>query len=161
MASIIRAYYTWIIARDADLSYRLAVMSFSAAAELAIGIIVGSLPVTPKFFQHVSVKVSKALSFAPKSAIKSGQDSPDISNVPQAHVMASIKRAFAKYKAGSDVTGSWADLHHPRAEHHSEYLTLTETELSSLQATYSLQSQTLGGGTATKREDLENGPHTS
>ena len=150
MTSIIRAYYTWVIAHDTDLSYRWVVLCFCAQIELAIGIIVGSLPVMPKFFQHASFKVSKALSFGSKFAIKSGQDSKGTTKVPKADAMASIKRAFVKYKAGSDVTGSWADLHHPRAEHHGEYLTLTEIELSSLQATDSLQSQAPGGGTATK-----------
>ena len=159
MASIIRAYYTWVVARDPDFSYKLVVISFCASAELAIGIIVGSLPGMPKFFQHASVKVSKALSFASKSAIKSEQDSQGISNAPKANGMASIKRAFAKYKAGSDVTGSWADLHHPRAEHHGEYLTLTEFDTSSVQATDSLQPRSLDGGTTTKRDDLEYGPH--
>ena len=161
MSSIIRAYYTWVVARDTDFSYSLVVISFCASAELAIGIIVGSLPVMPKFFQHASVKFSKALSFASKSAIDSGQNSEDTSNPPKAHAMASIKRAFAKYKAGSDVTGSWGDLHYPRAEHHGEYLTLTEFDASSLQATDSLQPRSLDGGTARKGEDLEYGPHTS
>ena len=155
MASIVRAYYTWVVVRDPDLSYGLVITCFCASAELTIGIIVGSLPVMPKFLKHVSVNVSKALSFASKSAIKSAQELEGESNAPKANTMASIKRAFAKYKAGSDVTGSWGDLHYPRAENHGEYLTLTEFEPSSL------QPRSLGGGTATKREDLEYGPHTS
>ena len=161
MASIIRAYYTWVVAVDADFSYSLVVIAFCASAELAIGIIVGSLPVMPKFFQHASVKVSEALSFASKSAIKSEQDSEGIHNTPKANAIASVKRAFAKYKAGSDVTGSWGDLHYPRTEHHGEYLTLTEFDESSLKATDSLQPRSLVGGTTTKREDLEHGPHAS
>ena len=161
MASIIRAYYTWVVARDTDFSYKLVVISFCASAELAIGIIVGSLPTMPKLFQYASAKVSKALSFAAKSAIKSGQGSEGISNAPKANALASIKRAFAKYKAGSDVTGSWGDLHYPRTEHHGEYLTLTEFDASSLQATDSLQPRSLDGGTARKGEDLEYGPHIS
>ena len=161
MASIIRAYYTWVVARDTDFSYSMVVITLCARAELAIGIIVGSLPVMPKFFQYASFKVSKALSFGSKSAVKPGQDSKGISNAPNVNALASIKRAFAKYKAGSDVTGSWGDLHYPRADHDGEYLTLTELDLSYLQATDSLHPQALGGGTATKREDLEYGPHTS
>ena len=161
MASIIRAYYTWIVARDTDYSYRLVALFLCAPAELAIGIIVGSLPVMPKFFQHASFKASEALSYGSKSAVKPGQDSKGITNAHKANGLASIKRAFAKYKAGSDVTGSWGDLHYPRADHHGEYLTLTEFDLSSLQATGSLQPQALSGGTATRREDLEYGPHAS
>ena len=157
MASIIRAYYTWVVARAIDESYSLVVLSFCAAAELAVGIIVGSLPIMPKFFQHASVKVSKALS----SASKSGQESEGISNAPKANAPTSIKRSFAKYKAASDVTESWGDLYYSRAEHHGEYLTLTEFDASSLQATDSVQPRSLGGGTATRREDLEYGPHTS
>ena len=155
MASIIRAYYAWVMGRGPDVSYNVVITCFCASAELAIGIMVGSLPVMPKFFQHVSVKVSKALSFASKSAIKSAQKLEGESNPPKANPMASIKRAFAKYQAGSDVTGSWGDLHYPRAEHHGEDLTLTEFDPPSL------QPRSLGGGIATKREDLEYGPHTS
>ncbi|SLM39433.1 hypothetical protein LPUS_09967 [Lasallia pustulata] len=161
VASIIRAYYTWVVARAIDESYSLVVLSFCAAAELAIGIIVGSLPIMPKFFQHASVKVSKALSFASNSAIKSGQESEGIRNAPTANALTSIKRSFAKYKAGSDVTESWSDQYYSRAEHHGEYLTLTEFDASSLQGTDSVQPRSLGGGTATRREDLEYGPHTS
>ena len=161
MASIIRTYYTWVVARAEDESYSLVVLTFCAAAELAIGIIVGSLPIMPKFFQHASVKVSKALSFASKSAVKSGQESEGISNAPKAKPLISIKRSFAKYKAGSDFTKSWSDLYNSRAEHHGEYLTLTEYDVSFLQATDSVQPRSLEGGTATRREDLEYGPHTS
>ena len=158
MTSIIRAYYTWVVARDTDGSYRVVVMCFCTPAELAIGIIVGCLPVMPKLFQHACVKISKALSFASKSAIKSGQKSQGISNAPKANALASIKRAFAKYKAGSDVTGSWGDLHLPRAEHHGEYLSLTDFGPSFLQATDFLQPRSRDGDTVTKRDDLEYGP---
>ena len=162
MASIIRAYYTWVAARAVDESYSLAVLSFCGAAELAIGIIVGSLPSMPKFFQHASVKVSNALSsFASKSAIKSGQESEGISNAPKAHALTIIKRSFAKYKAGSDVTESWNPLHYSRTERHGEYLTLTEFGASPMQATDSVEPRSLGGGTATRREDLEYGQDTN
>ena len=161
MASIIRTYYTWVAAYATDESYSLVVLSFCAAAELAIGIIVGSLPVMPKFFQHVSVKVSNALSFMSKSAIKSGQELEGISNAPKANALTSSKRWFAKYETGSDVIESWSNRYYSRAEHHGEYLTLTDFDAPSLQATDSVQPRSLGEGTATRREDLEYGLYTS
>ena len=128
--------------------------------ELTIGIIVGSLPTMPKFFQHARAKISAALSFAFKPAPESRQASEGISNAPKASALASIKRAFAKYKAGSIVDESWADVRSSRAGNHGEYLTLTDIEASCPQATNSAQPRSLDGATATRREDLEYGPHT-
>ena len=165
MAAIVRAYYTWVVARAADESYSQVVLYLCSAAELAIGIIVGCLPIMPKFLQHAGVKVSKAFSFASRSTIKSRQDivqeSKGQSNTPKANALNSIKRSFAKYKAGADVTESWSDPYHSRAENHGDYLTLTEFDAPSLQATESVQPCSRGGGIAPRREDLEHGPLTS
>lgn len=129
----------------------MVVLILCAVAESAIGIIVGCLTIVPKFFQHASVKLSKALLFASKSTIKKGQESKGISNAPRAKALTNIKRSFPKYKAGLDVTESWSDLHHSRVEYHREYLTLTEFDASSRQATVSVLPRSLDGGTATRR----------
>ena len=165
MASIVRAYYSWVVDRGTDESYNLGKLNICAAAELGIGIIVGCLPVLPKFLQYASVKVSKALSFASKTTGKPrqdiGQESKGQHNAPKANALTSIKRSFAKYNAGADVTESWSDRYHSRAKNHGDYLTLTEFDAPSLQATEPLQPSSLSGGVATRREDLEHGPHTS
>ena len=111
----------------------------------------------PKFFQHMSAQVSKALSFASKS----GQEPEGISNAHKANTLTSIKAFVAKYKGGSVVDESWSDLHCSRAEPHGEYLTLTDLDASYLQTTRPVQPPSLGAGTATRREDLEYGPHAS
>ena len=148
-----------------DESYSLGVLNICAVAELAIGIIVGCLPVMPKFLQHASAKLAKALSFASKPTIESrqeiGQESKGQKNTPKASALTNIKRSFAKYKAGADVTDSWGDRHHSHAENHGDYLNLTELDAPSLQATASVQSWSRGGGIATRREDLEHGSYTS
>ena len=151
--------------RGTDDSYNLGVLDICSTAELAIGIIVGCLPVIPKFLQHAIVKVSEALSFASKSTIKSrqeiGQESKGQNNAPKASAFTSIKRSFAKYKAGADVTESWSDRCHLHAENDGDYLNLTEYDVPSLQATASVQPWSRGGGIATRREDLEYGSYTS
>ena len=165
MASIVRTYYTWVVDRGTDESYSLGFLNICAAAELAIGIIVGCLPIMPKFLQHANVKVSKALSFASKSTSKSrqesGQESKGQSDTPKANALISIKRSFAKYKAAADVTESWSDRYHSRTKIYGDYLTLAEFDAPSLQATEPLQPWSRGEDTATGREDLEHGPHTS
>ena len=165
MASIVRTYYTWVVHRGADESYSLGFLNICGAAELATGIIVGCLPIMPKFLQHVSIKVAEAFSFASRPTIKSsqeiGQESKAQSNTPKANALTSIKRSFAKYKAGADVTESWSDLYHPRAENSDDYLTLTEFDGPSLPMTEPLQPWSRGGGIATRREDLERGSETS
>ena len=117
----------------------------------------------PKFLQHVSAKVAKALSFASKSPSKStqeiGQKSKAQSSPPKALI--SIKRSFAKYKGGADVTESWSDLYDSRAKNHGDYITLTEFDAPSLPAIEPLQPGSRDGGIATRREDLEHGPQTS
>ena len=162
MASALRTYYTWAVHRDTDKSYSLVSLNICAAAELAIGIMVGCLPIMPKFLQYASVKVAKALPFTSKPTSKSGQefgqDFQGQRNTPKANALTSMKRSFAKYKAGADVTDSWSDLYDLRAQNHGDYLTLTEFGSPSLQATESLQPCSGGGGIATRREDLEHGP---
>ena len=157
MASIVRAYYTWVVDHGTDESYSLGFLNICAATELAIGIIVGCLPIMPKFLQHASVKISKALSFASKSTSKSrqeiGQESKSQRNTPKANALTSVKRSFAKYKAAADVTESWSDPYHSSTKNHGDYLTLAEFDAP--------KPWSEGGGIATKREDLEHGPHTS
>ncbi|KAM0803779.1 hypothetical protein BDR22DRAFT_697172 [Usnea florida] len=140
VASILRAYYTWVVHRDTDKSYSLSFLNICAAAEFAIAIMIGCLPIMPKFLQHASVKVAKALPFASKTRSKSRQ-------------------GFGQ--ESQDVTDSWSDLYHLRAQNHGDYLTPTEFGAPSLQATESLQPCSRGGGIATRREDLEHGPHTT
>ena len=113
----------------------------------------------PKFFQHMSVKVSKALSFAPKLATKSGQVPEGINNAPKASALTSIKLFAGKYNAGSVVDESWSDLQYSRPEPHGVSLMLTDSDASSLQATHSVRSPSLDGGTATREDDLEYGPY--
>ena len=139
----------------------MAILDICAAPELAIGIIVGSLPTMPKFFQYVSVKLSKALSFAPKFSAKLGQAPEEgANNAPKDSDLTSIKLFAAKYNAGSVVDESWSELQYSRPEPHGVSLMLTDSNASSLQATHS-QPPLLSGGTATRQDDLERGPHIS
>lgn len=165
MVSIVRAYYTWVVDNGTDKSYGLGIENICAAAELAIGIIVGCLPIMPKFLQHASVKLSKAFSFASRSTIKARQgidhESNGQSDTPKAKTLTSLRRSFAKYKAGADVTESWNGHYHSRPENYGDHITLTEFDALSLQAIESVKPCSRGGGIATRREDLEHGPLTS
>ena len=141
-----------MVLRATDESYSLAILNLSAAAELTIGVVVGSLPIMPKFIQHVSAKISS------KFAIKSGHEPEINTNAPKINALANVKRSFAKYNAASVITESWTDPYRSRAETHGEYLTLTEFDTSSQQAMQSMEPRSLGGGTGKRREDLEYEP---
>ena len=66
-----RTYYSYQVPKSFDKSYNLELMGLWGWAELAIGIIVGCLPVTPKFFQHVGPKVLNVFASVSKSDVQS------------------------------------------------------------------------------------------
>jgi hypothetical protein len=61
VTSILRTYYTWLIDSSPDDSYHILRMGFCAQAEIATGMIVSCLPVTPRFVQHFAPKVYRGL----------------------------------------------------------------------------------------------------
>ena len=73
MTSILRTYYTWKITYAPDVSYYTMIVGLWTDAELATGILVCCLPVTPRFFQHVGPKIYKTFSLGSRYGSKSGK----------------------------------------------------------------------------------------
>lgn len=57
LTSLARTYYTWRIVESLDKSYLFVPFGQWGGAELAAGIVLGCLPVFPRFFQHVGPNI--------------------------------------------------------------------------------------------------------
>lgn len=68
--SIIRSHYTFQIVRSPDKSYNIIVMGFWTYAEMAVGIIISSLPVLPRLLQYLGPRISSAFSSESKTGDK-------------------------------------------------------------------------------------------
>ena len=151
MTSVLRSYYTWRAVEGQDQSWELLPMGLWTWAEIAVGIIVGCLPTLPRFFQHIGTKVHRN-THGPGT----GGASSAVAVSPNANVLVSVKRSFAKYGAGRTVTDSWNDSYMPRTQHLDEYLVLDEFDAAPLQEHYpNASAGQPGQGIATAREDLE------
>lgn len=60
--SIVRLYYTFQVVRSPDKTYHILLMGLWTCAEMAVGIIVSSLPVLPRLVQHIGPRISSAFS---------------------------------------------------------------------------------------------------
>ena len=158
MTSILRTYYTWRTVESPDTSWELVPMGYWTWAELATGIIVGCLPTLPKFFQHIGSKIYGSVSGSgPGRGSRPGIDTPG-TDTSKKSVLAKIKRPFAKYGVGPNVSELWNDPYGPRTQLHDEYLTLDGFDPSLPKATiFSATAENPGPGAATAREDLEYG----
>ena len=155
MTSIVRTYYSFQVPKSSDKTYNLELMGLWGWAELAIGIIVGCLPIMPKFFQHIGPKVYKTLSFGSKKEISPAHGIKDTHKTAKANAFTKIQRPFAKYD-GPSVSNSLTDPYNPQTQLYDDYLTLDKLE-SSLPNVFIAHEivQPPGVIIATRRDDLE------
>ena len=151
LTSIMRTYYTWQFVDSSDKSHEFGRFGLWSAAELAVGIITGCLPVMPKFIQHIGSKFHTMFSTQSMPASNSGHDPR--SRPFNFTTFTSIKSPFINRSTG--LSTSDADTH-PYAQPHGEYCMLDEFGASQHQKGCNL-IPTPGGGATTKQDDLEYG----
>lgn len=70
--SILRSYYAFQLSRSPDKTYNIIIMGIWTYAEVAVGIIISSLPVLPRLIQYIGPRISSAFS----SEVKTGDMTP-------------------------------------------------------------------------------------
>ena len=157
MTSIVRTYYSFQIPKSSDRTYNLELMGLWSWAELTIGIIVGCLPVLPKFVRHIGAKVSSTFSSTSRAGVSATHGLINNIQPPKANAFTEIPRPFNKH-AGSSISESSTDTYSPHARLHGEYLTSNEYDLRSLSAiTTHKPTHPPSVAIATRRDDLEYG----
>ena len=126
VTSVMRTYYSFQAPKSSDRSYNWQLVGLWSWAELAIGIIVGCLPFTPKFVQHVGPKTLNILKivFRPKVS-PAHKQMTTTDKIPKENSMATYERPFAKYNVGSSIANSVTDPYVPQTRLHGDCLPLT------------------------------------
>ncbi len=151
MTAIIRTYWAWRIVDSSDKSYMFVPFGLWSEAELSAGVIVGCLPVMPKFFQHAGLKVHTVFS----SQFKSGGRSVK----SKIGGLTKIKGFLIKH---STELSTYKSDGHQGPQLHGEYLTPDQSTASQprTQTAYAtIQAPRVW--TATRRDDLECGHQSS
>ena len=164
MTSVVRTYYSYQVPKSFDKSYNLELMGLWGWAELAIGIIVGCLPVAPKFFRHVGPKVLNTFAFVSKSDVQSDMSptngSKTADEIPKTYSFTKFHRPFARYNVGSNISESFTDPCYPQTRLDSDHLHLTANQLDSTRSKFTIAhepTQSLGIIAASGPDDLETG----
>lgn len=116
-----RTYYSFQVPKTTDKTYNLELMGLWGWAELTTGIIVGSLPVMPRFVQHVRPKFLKTFSFRWNHEVSPAPAMQALDEIPKAKMIPNIQRTFAKY-GGSNISEPLNDPYSPQARLHGNYL---------------------------------------
>ena len=164
MTSVVRTYYSYQVPKSSDRSYNLELEGLWAWAELTIGIIVGCLPVTPKFFQHVGPKVLNVIAFVSESDVQSDMsptyDSKTTDEIPKTYSSTKSQRPLARYNVGSNISKAPTDTYYPQTQLDSDHLHLTANELESTRSNFTIAhepTQSLDVIAASRPGDLESG----
>ena len=146
-----RTHSTWRFVESPDKSYYFGTFGLWSTAELAIGIITGCLSVMPRFIQHVGPKIHQVLSIQSTLASIAGQD-------PRSKAFNSTTLARIKIPSDRHSTAlSTPDADkYPYAQPQGEYRMLDDFGASQHRADRD-PIPAPGGGTATRRDDLEYG----
>ena len=160
MTSIVRTYYSYQVPKSSDRTYKLELMGLWGWAELTIGIIVGCLPVLPKFIHHIGATVSKTFSFTSKNGVSGAHGLITEIQPPKANAFSKNQRPFANH-VGSSISESSTDTYGPQARLHGEYLAADKYDSLALNA-ISRHEPTHPPSVvvATRRDDLEYGEKT-
>ena len=75
ITSVVRTYYTSLLLTSSDVSWYVARIGCWSCGEMATGILVCCLPVTPRFFSFLNPKIKSVFSSLRKNASSSGGDS--------------------------------------------------------------------------------------
>ena len=141
------------MAGSPDTSYNVVPMGLWTFAELAIGFIISCLPVIPKFFQHISPKVSRALSVLSKSTKDSGIESAPAIRVEELERNSGLKLpSFTKSFAS---VFSHTEKEDDQTQPDREYAILSEEMVVPRREAAMELSQMPEARLATRRDDLE------
>ena len=157
MTSIVRTYYSFQVPKSSDRTYKLELMGLWGWAELTIGIIVGCLPVLPKFIHHIGATVSRTFSSTSEDGVSAAHGLINRNQPPKANAFTKIQRSFANH-IGSSISESSIDTYSPQALLHGEYLTSNKYDSLSLSAiTTHEPTHPPSVVIATRRDDLAYG----
>ena len=152
---MVRTYYSFQVPKSSDKTYNLELMGLWGWAELATGIIVGCLPVMPKFIQHVGPRFSQSLSL--RHEVSPAHDLKAIDETLKANAFTKIQRHFTTYD-GPSISKSLTDSDSPQARLHGDYLTPFTVDPSVPDSIIALDPTHLPGAVITpRRGDLEYG----
>ena len=155
-----RTYYSFQVPKSSDRTYKLEFMGLWSWAELTIGIIVGCLPVLPKFIRHIGAKVCSTFSSTSKDGVSAAHGPIARKTLLKATAFTEIQRPFADH-VGSSISESSTDTYSPQAQLHREYLTSDKYDSLSLNAiTTHKPTHPPSVVIATRRDDLEYGGKT-
>ena len=157
MTSIVRTYYSYQVPKSSDRTYKLELMGLWGWAELTIGIIVGCLPVLPKFLHHIGATASRTFSFTSKDGVSAAHGMMIRNEPPKENAFTKFQRPFANH-VGSSLSESSTDTYGPQARLRGEYLAADKYDSLSLDA-FSRHEPTHPPSVviATRRDDLEYG----
>ena len=133
-------------------------------AELCLGTIASCLPVLPKFFRHISPKISGTFTHKLKSGNRSRPTAQFFvndglpRNLEKDHQLEFIGSTISEGKGGDPFHGTWSGARSSSAKVKREYLQLSDQHVD-LQQCYNGGDKHLNTleGAATKRDDLEIG----
>ena len=152
-----RTYYSFQIAKSSDKSYKLTLMGLWGWAELAIGIIVGCLPIMPKFIQQVGPKVLKSLSFRSKYKLRPARNLEIGVKAPSGNAFTKIQQPLVE-DVHLSISESSIDSYSPQARFQGAYLTRGRFDSPLSNAIIAHEStQPPGVVFASRRDDLEYG----
>ena len=164
MTSVVRTYYTYQVPRSSDKGYTEELTLLWGWAELAIGIIVGCLPVTAKFFRQFSPKVSEFFTFVSKPDARSDASTTygpkNTDEIPKTHSSPKFQRPFARYHVGTNISESFTESFYPQTQLDGDLLHLTANKLDPTQPKSTIgrePTQSLDVIAASRPGDLESG----
>ena len=142
----------------------MSLMGLWGWAELAIGILVGCLPVAPRFFQHIGPRIFDVFAFVSKSEIQSDKSPTygpkNTDRIAKTYSSTKLQRPFARHNVGSNISKSFTDPNYSQTRLDSDHLHLTANEIDSTRSKFAIaheSTQSLGVITAFRPGDLESG----
>ena len=109
MTSIMRSYYTTKLLKGSDTTYFLGHMGLWTWAEISSGIIVGCLPVMPKFLQTLGSSLQRSLCWSSKPSLRSLQLTRPTQMMRRLYDRISLKNPLAKRTDNSTESTPHAD----------------------------------------------------
>lgn len=157
MTSIVRTYYSFQVPKTSDRTYKLELMGLWGWAELTIGIIVGCLPVMPKFIHHIAGQISRTFSPKSRDGVRAAYGQINRNEPSKANAITKIHGPFANH-VGENMLESSTDMYSPHARLFGEYLTSDNFESLSLSAVKIYEPiHTPSIVISNRRDDLEYG----
>lgn len=108
-AAIMRTYYTWQLTESIDVSWNIAFMAMWTWIEMSFGILVASLPVSPRFYQFIKQRLSILMTGSGKKRVSTFTESENTRATSEG---ASISLSSVGH-AKSSETGAYYEIESP------------------------------------------------